>query len=117
VPLDVGDLHWAELDGYRGTEQGGRRPVLIVSESFYNLRSNRVIVCPVSSRARGWKTEVALPERFPVSGVILTDQIRALDRSARLFDFIAALPGPQLRTVRHVLGLILGIHGNLNAET
>lgn len=109
MPFDVGDLHWAELDGYRGTEQGVRRPVLIVSEPFYNQRSNRVIVCPVSSRARGWKTEVMLPPGLPVAGVVLTDQIRALDRAARLFDFIAVLPGPQLRTVRHVLGLVLGI--------
>jgi mRNA interferase MazF len=109
VPPDVGDIHWAELDGFRGTEQGGRRPVLIVSERFYNVRSNRVIVCPVSSRARGWKTEVALPGGFALSGVILTDQIRALDRAARLFDFIAVLPAPELQTVRHVLGLLLGI--------
>ncbi len=109
MPFDVGDIHWAELDGYRGTEQGGRRPVLIVSEPFYNARSNRVIVCPISSRARGWKTEVVLPEGFAVAGVILTDQIRALDRESRLFDFIAPVPAAQLRTVRHVLGLLLGI--------
>ena len=38
MPLETGDLHWADLDGYRGTEQGGRRPVLIVSENFYNSR-------------------------------------------------------------------------------
>jgi len=109
VPLEPGDLHWAELDGYQGTEQGGRRPVLIISERFYNERSNRVIVCPVSTRERGWKTEVKLAEDSPVQGVILTDQIRALDRKLRIFDFIARISDDQLSDVRTVLGLILGI--------
>ncbi len=109
MPLDVGDIHWAELDGYRGTEQGGRRPVLIVSQSFYNVRSSRVIVCPISTRSRGWKTEVALPERLAVSGVILTDQIRALDRSTRIFDFIDTLLESHMSVVRQVLALLLGI--------
>jgi mRNA interferase MazF len=109
VPLEAGDLYWAELDGYQGTEQGGRRPVLIVSERFYNDRSNRVIVCPVSTRERGWKTEVKLAEDLPVKGVVLTDQIRALDRQLRLFSFIARLSDENLAEVKNVLGLILGL--------
>ena len=52
MPFNAGDIHWAELDGFRGTEQGGRRPVLILSENFYNQRSKRVIACPISSRSR-----------------------------------------------------------------
>lgn len=108
MPLEPGDLYWAELDGFQGTEQGGRRPVLIVSERFYNDRSNRVIVCPVSTRERGWKTEVKLADHLPVKGVILTDQIRALDRKLRIFDFIARISFDQLADVRAVLGLILG---------
>ena len=109
VPLETGDLHWADLDGYRGTEQGGRRPVLIVSENFYNSRSNRVIVCPISSRARGWQTEVRLSDGLLISGVILTDQIRAIDRQSRIFDFIARVPDADLYAVREVLGLLMGI--------
>ncbi|MCZ8106697.1 MAG: type II toxin-antitoxin system PemK/MazF family toxin [Burkholderiales bacterium] len=109
MPLDVGDIHWAELDGFRGTEQGGRRPVLIVSQSFYNVRSSRVIVCPISTRSRGWKTEIALPGSLAVTGVVLADQIRALDRSTRIFDFIDALPESHMGIVRQVLALLLGI--------
>lgn len=108
MPFDAGDLYWAELDGYQGTEQGGRRPVLIVTERFYNDRSNRVIVCPVSTRERGWKTEVRLAENLPIKGVVLTDQIRALDHQLRLFGFIARLSDENLAEVRNVLGLILG---------
>ena len=109
VPFESGDLHWADLDGFVGTEQGGRRPVLIVSENFYNLRSNRVFVCPISSRARGWATEVKLSDGLPISGVILADQIRALDRKARIFDYIAHIPAVDMAAVRDVIALLLGI--------
>ena len=109
MSLEAGDLYWAELDGFQGTEQGGRRPVVIVSERFYNERSNRVIICPISSRERGWKTEIRLADDLPIQGVILTDQIRALDRQARIFNFIARISNDQLAEVRTVLGLILGL--------
>jgi len=109
VPFECGDLHWADLDGYVGTEQGGRRPIVIVSENFYNSRSNRVIVCPISSRARGWATEVKLSDGLPISGVILADQIRALDRKARIFDYIAHVPDADMAAVRDVIGLLMGI--------
>ncbi len=117
MPLETGDLHWADLDGYRGTEQGGRRPVLIVSENFYNFRSNRVIVCPISSRARGWQTEVRISDGLPISGVILTDQVRAVDRQSRIFDFIARVPEVDLNIVREALGLLLGIFKNGSDDT
>lgn len=117
MPPDVGELHWADLDGYRGPEKGGRQPVLTVSERFYNQRSRRVVVCPLPTRAREGKTDVALPANCPVSGVILTDQIRALHRELRLFDFIATLPRAQMLTVRHVLDLIPGLHGLPAGET
>ncbi len=109
MPLESGDLHWADLDGFRGTEQGGRRPVLIVSENFYNSRSKRVIICPVSSRARGWETEIKLSVGLPITGVILTDQIRVIGHNLRIFDFIARVPESDMQAVRDVLGLLLGI--------
>ncbi len=42
-----------------------------------------MVVCPITTRERGWPTEVKLPPDSPVSGVILIDQIRSLDRTAR----------------------------------
>ena len=50
-----------------------------------------------------------LAEDLPVKGVVLTDQIRALDRQLRLFSFIARLSDENLAEVKNVLGLILGL--------
>jgi hypothetical protein len=38
APLLRGDIVWADLDPARGSEQAGRRPVLILSEDVFNAR-------------------------------------------------------------------------------
>jgi mRNA interferase MazF len=44
-----GDIYWAELDPVIGHEQGGRRPVLIVSRTVFNDRSGTVIAVAITS--------------------------------------------------------------------
>ncbi len=50
------------------------------------------VVCPISSRERGWPTEVKLPSESPVSGVVLIDQIRSVDRTVRYMEVIGQAP-------------------------
>lgn len=45
-----GDIYWANLDPTVGNEQSGRRPVLIISNSFFNERSGTVIALAVTSQ-------------------------------------------------------------------
>jgi mRNA interferase MazF len=45
-----GEVRWAELDPVRGHEQGGSRPVLVISHDVFNERSGTAIVVPLSSR-------------------------------------------------------------------
>ncbi len=105
---EVGDIYWVNLDPTLGTEQAGHRPALIISDSFYNSRSNRVIICPVTSRVRGWPMDVALPATCKTQGVVLCDQVRAIDKNVRLHGFIERAPIDFLLGVRAVLGSILG---------
>jgi mRNA interferase MazF len=61
VPYQAGDVVLANLDPVTGHEQGGRRPVLVISGSSYNeLRNEQVIVAAITSRERG------LPFHIPV---------------------------------------------------
>ena len=106
--LETGDIYWVNLDPTLGTEQAGRRPALVISDSAYNNRSNRVIVCPVTSRVRGWPMDVALPGSCKTEGVVLCDQVRALDRNLRLHGFIEKAPIEFVTRVQGVLGSILG---------
>lgn len=110
-----GDIHWADFGTTLGTEQAGRRPALVISERAFNVRSPRLIVCPITSRHREWPTVVAMPPESRTRGVILCDQMRTIDRQARLFAFIERLPEERLARVRNVVGELLGIGSNIRA--
>lgn len=61
MPYQAGDVLLADLDPVTGHEQGGRRPVLVLSGPSYNdLRSEQLIVAAITSRQRG------LPFHIPV---------------------------------------------------
>ena len=45
-----GEIRWADLDPVRGREQGGRRPVLIISHDVFNEHSGTAVVMAITSR-------------------------------------------------------------------
>ncbi len=45
-----GEIYWADLQPVRGHEQGGVRPVLILSHDIFNERSGTVIALAITSR-------------------------------------------------------------------
>jgi mRNA interferase MazF len=98
-----GDLVWVSFDPQAGHEQSGRRPALVLSPAFYNERSDLALVCPVTARVKGYPFEVQLPEGLAVSGVILADQVRAIDWRARNASYAGSAPDI---VVEHVLALI-----------
>ena len=54
MPYQAGDVLLADLSPVAGHEQGGRRPVLVLSGSSYNeLHNEQLIVAAITSRQRG----------------------------------------------------------------
>lgn len=45
-----GDIFWADLDPVRGHEQGGERPVVVISQDVFNARSGTVIAMALTSQ-------------------------------------------------------------------
>ena len=80
---DRGDLVWLEFTLQTGSEQAGRRPALVISPKAYNAKVGLALLCPVTSRVKGYPFEVALPEGIGVVGVVLADQLKSLDWRAR----------------------------------
>lgn len=85
-----GDLIVLNFDPQIGREQKGRRNAIILSPKEFNRATGFAVVCPITSRKKGYPFEVALPEKginldggYPIEGVILTDQIKSLDWKAR----------------------------------
>jgi mRNA interferase MazF len=44
------DIHWADLNPVIGSEQGGIRPVLILSHNIFNSRSGTVIAVAITGQ-------------------------------------------------------------------
>ena len=104
---DRGDLIWLSFTPQSGREQAGRRPALVVSPSAYNGKVGLALVCPITSRAKGYPFEVALPNDAPVQGVVLADQLRSLDWRSRNAELISAAPMVVVERVVQLLGALL----------
>jgi mRNA interferase MazF len=104
---DRGDLIWVSLDPHAGHEQAGRRPALVLSPVEYNSRVGLALVCPVTSRAKGYPFEVALPSDLAVTGVILSDQIKSLDWRARRAEIACRAPKSVIDEVLGKLSTLL----------
>lgn len=102
-----GDVVWISLIPQAGREQAGRRPALVVSPATYNARAGLAILCPITTRAKGYPFEVPIPEGLPVSGVILSDQIRSLDWRARQAAFVCRLSGHTIAEALQKLGTLI----------
>ena len=83
---DAGDLVWLTFDPQAGREQAGRRPALVLTPASYNRRSGLAIMCPITSRIKGYPFEVELPEGLEVSGAVLADHVKSLDWRTRRAD-------------------------------
>ena len=87
-----GDAVWLNFTPQVGHEQAGRRPALVLSAAAYNGRVGLAIVCPLTSQAKGYPFEVALPFGLTIRGVVLSDQARSLDWRSRQAEFIGRVP-------------------------
>jgi mRNA interferase MazF len=103
-----GDAVWLDFSPQVGHEQAGRRPAFVLSPQTYNRRVGLVIVCPITSRIKGYPFEVTIPDQTTVRGVVLADQVRSLDWQGRNVTFIGSLPPRVLAEVLAKLGALLG---------
>jgi mRNA interferase MazF len=86
---DQGDLIWLNFAPQTGREQSGIRPALVLSPKSYNSLAGLAILCPITSKIKGYPFEVVLRNQKKVSGAILGDQIKNLDWRSRGAKFIA----------------------------
>ena len=93
-----GDVVWISMAA-SGRERSGRRPALVLSPAAYNAKVGRALLCPVSSQVKGYPFEVAVPDGLPVSGVVLSDQVKSLDWRARGAELICAVPAETTHAV------------------
>ncbi len=102
-----GDLVWLEFDPRAGSEQAGRRPALVVSPKAYNRKVGLALMCPVTSRVKGYPFEVELPRGLDAEGVVLCDQLKSLDWRARRAKRLGRVPAGVMEAVTaRILALV-----------
>jgi len=101
-----GDIVWLTFDPQAGHEQAGRRPALVLSPKAYNAKTSLALICPITSQMKGYPFEVALPNG-PVNGVILADQVRNLDWTARRAEKISSVSDEVLSEVLAKLSALM----------
>jgi mRNA interferase MazF len=101
-----GEVHWADLVPRSGSEQTGRRPVIVISHDGFNQTPGwrSIIVVPISTSAsqgsRG-PTVVEIPAGaggLPKTSFAVCHQVTTLDR-AKLTKTIGTLPAQTVREV------------------
>lgn len=106
-----GDILLADLDPIQGSEQGGIRPVLCISNNIGNKYSNIIIVAAITS---AYKKH--LPTHLPLldidflapDSVLLLEQIRTIDLG-RIHKYLGSLSDRMMLLVDHALAISVGL--------
>ena len=102
-----GDVIWLDFSPQAGHEQAGRRPALVLSPQAYNKKTGQALVCPITSKAKGYPFEVELPTGLGANGVVLADHIKNQDMQARNATYACSVPQSTLDDVANlIMGLI-----------
>lgn len=102
-----GDVIWITLNPQAGHEQAGRRPALVLSPESYNEKVGLVIICPLTNQLKGYPFEVQIPRGYPVTGAVLSDQIKSLDWHTREAEHICTLPPHTVAEVIQKIKILL----------
>lgn len=108
---DAGDIVWLGFDPTTGREQSGHRPALVLSRRAYNEVSELCVVCPITSRVRGWAYETVIEAGLPVSGAVMCDQVKSTSWSLRGSRFACRSSDGTLADVRSRIDALLSICG------
>ena len=113
-----GDVFYAELNPVVGSEQGGTRPVLIISNNTGNRHSPTVIIAAITSRVH---TKAKLPTHTSVKdfegldkdSIILLEQIRTIDKQ-RLKQYMGMMPDNIMARVDKALAISVALEKSEN---
>lgn len=104
--MNRGEVYWADFAPRSGSEQAGRRPVIVISDDAFNQTPGwrSIIVVPVTtSSSQGRRGPTVVELSGGVAGLFRTSfavchQVTTLDR-AKLTKRVGELPSEALRAV------------------
>lgn len=108
-----GDIYMANLNPVRGSEQGGKRPVLVLQNDDGNYHCPTLIVVPMTTQLK----KLNLPTHFLIQvsrglsapSMLEFEQIRTIDKS-RVIGYVGKLSREQMAKVDDFISASLGMH-------
>lgn len=89
-----GEIYYADLDPVVGSEQGKRRPVLIVQNDLGNKHSPTTVIVPITCRSKknDLPTHVTIPQLVGLvaDSLALVEHIRTIDQT-RLREYLGRI--------------------------
>jgi len=114
MTIKRGDMFYADLSPVVGSEQGGIRPVVIIQNDLGNKYSPTVIAAAITSQTNKNRLPThieigAKAEGLKSNSVILTEQIRTIDKS-RLKEKIGHIDDAVvMNRINNALGVSFGL--------
>ena len=106
-----GEIYFADLSPVVGSEQTGRRPVLVLQNDTGNSHSPTTIVAAIARR----KTKPKMPTHVKINtdglrceSTVLLEQIRTIDKT-RLGEYVGKLDKDMMGRVDYAIIKSLGI--------
>ncbi len=108
-----GDMFWVNLDPTKGSEQAGRRPILIIQNDVGNEYAPTTIIAPLTTTrfSKEYPTNIFLPKGtagLKSDSTVLLSQIRVIDKN-RLESKIGHLSEKHMDRVDEVVKVSLGL--------
>ena len=101
------EIYWANLNPTKGSEQSGKRPVVVVSGDTMNEHLPVCIVCPLSTKVKSFSTCTLLKKdktnKLKSDSEVITFQVRTLSQK-RLTKKIGAISHNQLQDIVSKIG-------------
>ena len=95
------EIYWANLNPTRGREQGGTRPVLIVSNNIFNQRSGTVVALAITSvepKVKYPLVKELICSTLPKRSWVKITQIRTIS-TERIENYIGQIDANQMNEI------------------
>ncbi|MEI6703482.1 MAG: type II toxin-antitoxin system PemK/MazF family toxin [Deltaproteobacteria bacterium] len=107
-----GDIWWVDFGTPKGSEQGGKRPALIIQNNTGNACSSTTIIAALTSKNKGsypFHVDISASESgLSQDGTVLTEQLRTISQD-RLINLIGSLSPIKMKEIDQALQVSLGI--------
>ncbi len=110
MSVKQGEIYMADLNPVKGSEQAGKRPVVVISGNTMNGSLPVVIVCPLTSQVKSYYGCVTLMHNktngLDADSEVITFQVRTVTQ-ARLVKRLGKITQAQLKNIHTGLNQVL----------